>query len=94
MLLDEGNVMEWPEGPTRGHAEFKGWYDRVTHIFFDEVHTLSKVEPRIEGDHAGANFAGRRTVVDGGVGGGAPFCSGAFNCCELMQPSFRGYSPR
>ena len=52
MLLDDGNVMEWPEGPTRGHAGFKGWYDRVTRIFFDEVHTLSKVEAKIEGDRA------------------------------------------
>jgi hypothetical protein len=52
MLLDEGNEMVWPEGPTHGHAEFKGWYDRVTRIFFDEVHTLSKVEPRIDGDRA------------------------------------------
>jgi len=52
MLLDEGNEMVWPEGPTHGHAEFKGWYDRVTRIFFDEVHTLTKVEPRIDGDHA------------------------------------------
>lgn len=52
MLLDEGNEMLWPEGPTHGHAEFKGWYDRVTRIFFDEVHTLTKVEPRIEGDRA------------------------------------------
>ncbi len=52
MLLDEGNEMLWPEGPTHGHAEFKGWYDRVTHIFFDEVHTLTKVEPRIDGDRA------------------------------------------
>ena len=52
MLLDEGNEMVWPEGPTHGHAEFKGWYDRVTRIFFDEVHTLPKVEPRIDGDRA------------------------------------------
>jgi hypothetical protein len=52
MLLDEGNEMDWPEGPTYGHQEFKGWYDRVTRIFFDEVHTLSKVEPTIDGDRA------------------------------------------
>lgn len=52
MLLDEGNEMDWPEGPTYGHQEFKGWYDRVTRIFFDEVHTLSKVEPAIDGERA------------------------------------------
>jgi hypothetical protein len=44
--------MMWPEGPTHGHAEFTGWYDRVTRIFFDEVHTLSKVESSIDGDTA------------------------------------------
>lgn len=52
MLLDEGNEMVWPEGPTHGHAEFTGWYERVTRIFFDEVHTLKKVEPKIDGDTA------------------------------------------
>lgn len=52
MLLDEGNEMLWPEGPTHGHKEFKGWYDRVTRLFFDEVHTITKVESRIDGDRA------------------------------------------
>jgi hypothetical protein len=52
MLLDDGNEMMWPEGPTHGHAEFTGWYDRVTRIFFDEVHTLKKVESKIDGDQA------------------------------------------
>lgn len=52
MLLDAGNEMLWPEGPTYGHAEFTGWYNRVTRLFFDEVHTLKKVEPRIDDDGA------------------------------------------
>jgi hypothetical protein len=52
MLLDDGNEMLWPEGPTHGHKEFTGWYDRVTRLFFDEVHTLKKVEPKIDGDSA------------------------------------------
>ena len=52
MLLDEGNVMEWPEGPTHGHAEFTGWYEKVIRRFFDEVHTLKGVEPSIDGDRA------------------------------------------
>ena len=53
MLLDDGNVMEWPEGPTHGHAEFRdSWYERVIRIFFDEVHTVSKVDAKIEGDRA------------------------------------------
>jgi len=54
MLLDEGNVMEWPEGPTHGHAEFTGWYEKVIRRFFDEVHTLKSVEPAIDGDRADA----------------------------------------
>jgi hypothetical protein len=52
MLLDEGNEMLWPEGPTYGHEGFKGWYDRVTRIFFDEVHTITKVESKIDGETA------------------------------------------
>jgi len=52
MLLDEGNEMLWPEGPTRGHEEFKGWYEKVTRRFFDEVHTVKSVEPSIDGDRA------------------------------------------
>ena len=31
---------QWPEGPTYGVDEFKGWYHKVTHLFFDEVHTM------------------------------------------------------
>jgi hypothetical protein len=52
MLLDDGNEMMWPEGPTHGHKEFTGWYDRVTRIFFDEVHTVTKVDPKIDGESA------------------------------------------
>jgi hypothetical protein len=52
MLLDDGNEMLWPEGPTYGHAGFKTWYDRVTRLFFDEVHTITKVDPKIDGESA------------------------------------------
>ena len=52
MLLDDGNEMLWPEGPTYGHAGFKGWYDKVTRLFFDEVHTITKVESAIDGERA------------------------------------------
>jgi ketosteroid isomerase-like protein len=52
MMLDQGNEMDWPEGPTRGHAEFTGWYEKVIRRFFDEVHTLKSVEPAIDGDRA------------------------------------------
>ena len=54
MLLDDGNVMEWPEGPTHGHAEFRdSCYERVIRIFFDEVHLcdwlLLARDPSLEG---------------------------------------------
>ena len=50
MILDgPDNEMAWPEGATHGHAEFTGWYEKVTRRFFDEVHTLKKVEPTIDG---------------------------------------------
>jgi hypothetical protein len=53
MLLDDGNEMMWPEGPTHGHKEFNDvWYQRVIRIFFDEVHTITKVDSKIDGDSA------------------------------------------
>jgi len=53
MILDgEDNEMAWPEGPTHGHAEFTVWYEKVIRRFFDEVHTLKKVEASIDGDTA------------------------------------------
>ncbi len=53
MLLDDGNEMVWPEGPTHGHKEFnESWYQRVIRLFFDEVHTISKVDAKIDGERA------------------------------------------
>jgi hypothetical protein len=42
-LIDEGLVMRFPEGETRGHAGFLEWYDRVIRTFFDEVHEVKEV---------------------------------------------------
>jgi len=42
-LSSSGLEMYWPEGPTFGVDEFKGWYDRVTKTFFDEVHTMKEL---------------------------------------------------
>jgi hypothetical protein len=44
--------MVFPEATVEGFEGFKGWYDRVIGIFFDEVHTLKEVNPTIEGDTA------------------------------------------
>ena len=38
-----GLEMYWPEGPTFGVDGFKGWYERVTRTFFDEVHTMKEL---------------------------------------------------
>ncbi len=52
MVAADGLECYWPEGPTFGVDEFKGWYDRVTHTFFDEVHTMKELEITPQGDHA------------------------------------------
>ncbi len=43
LVASNGLEMYWPEGPTFGVDEFKGWYDRVTQTFFDEVHTMKEL---------------------------------------------------
>lgn len=46
-LLAEENVeMRFPEVTVTGFEGFKGWYEKVVRMFFDEVHTLKKVEPK------------------------------------------------
>lgn len=52
LLTDDGLELYFPEGVSRGHAGFKEWYDRVTRIFFDEVHTLKKVATTLDGAQA------------------------------------------
>lgn len=43
-LVDEGLEMKFPEATLRSIEEFKGWYEAVTHRFFDEIHELVSVE--------------------------------------------------
>jgi len=43
LVASSGLEMFWPEGPTYGVDEFKGWYERVTRTFFDEVHDIKEV---------------------------------------------------
>ncbi|MEV8534060.1 nuclear transport factor 2 family protein [Streptomyces sp. NPDC051211] len=45
-----------PEDTFTGHQGFGRWYAAVTNRFFDEVHTVTKVEPVIE------DAGGRATV--------------------------------
>ena len=44
MLAEDGLEMVFPEATVQGFEGFKGWYDRVINIFFDEVHTLKEVK--------------------------------------------------
>lgn len=52
LMVDDGLEMVFPEATARGHEGFRAWYEAVTHRFFDEVHTVTKVEPVITGDTA------------------------------------------
>jgi hypothetical protein len=52
LLADEGLVMSFPDGDIKDLASFKVWYDRVTHIFFDENHNVASVVSRINEDDA------------------------------------------
>ena len=51
-VASSGLEMFWPEGPTYGVDGFKGWYDRVTRTFFDEVHTMKDLTITPRGDEA------------------------------------------
>ncbi len=51
-LADDGLHMQFPDGDIRDFDSFKKWYDRVTHLFFDENHNVQSVEVTINGDQA------------------------------------------
>lgn len=50
MLADEGLKMVFPEATVEGFEGFKGWYERVITIFFDEVHTVKEAKLMPEKD--------------------------------------------
>jgi hypothetical protein len=52
LLAEEGVEMRFPEATVYGFDGFKGWYERVIGIFFDEIHTLKEVKASITGDAA------------------------------------------
>jgi len=51
-LADRDLQMDFPDGAIRDAATFKKWYDRVTHLFFDENHNVNGVRANITGDQA------------------------------------------
>lgn len=40
--------MRFPEATLRTPEEFRGWYEGVIRIFFDEVHTLQKLDVTLD----------------------------------------------
>jgi hypothetical protein len=52
LLAEEGLNVQFPDGDIRDLAGFKKWYDRVTNLFFDEIHNVQSVKARISGDEA------------------------------------------
>jgi hypothetical protein len=52
MLTSKGLEMKFPEATLRTPADFAGWYDRVTRIFFDEVHKVKEVDATITDEGA------------------------------------------
>ena len=51
-LADEDLEVTFPDGDITGFDSFKQWYDRVTHLFFDENHIVQSVEYDIDGKEA------------------------------------------
>lgn len=51
-LADEGLNMQFPDGDIRDFASFRRWYERVTHLFFDEIHELHSVDGTVAADRA------------------------------------------
>lgn len=51
-LAEEGLEMRFPEATVYGFDGFKGWYERVISIFFDEVHSLKEVKVTPVGNQA------------------------------------------
>ena len=43
LVADEDVQMKFPEATLYGKDEFKNWYEGVIRIFFDEVHTLQRL---------------------------------------------------
>ncbi len=42
-LVDDQVEMRFPEGAVRGAEGFRAWYEGVIRLFFDELHTVTRV---------------------------------------------------
>ena len=56
LLASEGLEMRFPEATLRSIDEFKDWYKRVTHLFFDEVHNMKMLNIELDGETATAKL--------------------------------------
>lgn len=52
LLADEDLEIRFPEVTVYDKAGFLAWYDRVTHLFFDEVHTMKELSVMSAGQQA------------------------------------------
>ncbi|MEW6755142.1 MAG: hypothetical protein AB1505_29795 [Candidatus Latescibacterota bacterium] len=52
LLAEKDLDMQFPDGDIRDYESFRRWYDRVTHLFFDENHYVQSVNARVSGDQA------------------------------------------
>jgi hypothetical protein len=52
LLVGETLEMQLPETTLHGLDEFKSWYERIIHTFFDEVHTLQTLDITTTRDRA------------------------------------------
>jgi hypothetical protein len=55
LVAEQGLEMQFPEGALSGVDAFRNWFEGVIRLFFDEVHTVTKVSPTWKDD---------RVVVD------------------------------
>lgn len=52
LVAEQGLEMQFPEGLITGVDAFRRWYEGVIGIFFDEVHTITRVSPSWQADRA------------------------------------------
>lgn len=52
LLSSEGPEMRFPEATIRTIDEFKGWYKKVTNLFFDEIHAMKMLNIDLNGESA------------------------------------------
>ena len=52
LLADKGLEIRFPEVTVRSKDGFVEWYERVTRTFFDEIHTMKKLDIEVSGGQA------------------------------------------